>query len=96
MLGCLFGISLLAGLWAAYYMWLSPAFESPGVWIGSGLAGFLSFLCVGALLNARNAWRERRLIALAQRDAPLFDGQFVAALGKLECERDPVIASTLR
>jgi len=90
--GCLFGLGLYAALTAGYFMWFDRVFEPPETYVGAAVAGFLVLCCVGALNNARTAWRDWSLISAARHALPPRDGELIAVAGTIQPLADPVIA----
>ncbi len=90
--GCLLALVAYACVAAGYYWWLNQVFEPPANWIGALVAGFATFCCWGALLNAWRFAKDRRLVRAAQDDLPPLDGQIVAAVGTIHPFDKPVVA----
>lgn len=90
--GCLFSLLLYVALSVAYYFWLSTAFEPPTSYWASALMGFAVLCCIGALTNARNAFRDWSLLSAGKRGLPPRDGQMFAVSGTIHPIREPLIA----
>lgn len=90
--GCVFALIAYAAVAYGYFWWLNQVFEPPVNWIGALVAGFATFCCWGALLNAWRFSQDRRLVRAAQEDLPPLDGQIVAAVGTIHSFEKPVVA----
>lgn len=90
--GCLLSLLFLAALGYAYYYWLDQTFEPPGSMIGGGIAGFVVMCCIGALNNARIAWRVGSQVSSARGDLQLVDGRLVTVSGAIHPVGEPLIA----
>lgn len=92
LLGCLFSFACYLALSFVYYLWLAQTFDSPENWIGALVAGFATFCCIGALLNAWKAAKDRSLLKYSHDHWPPSDGRLIAAAGVIVPAGDPVIA----
>jgi hypothetical protein len=90
--GCVLALVLYLGLAALYVYWLDRVFDPPQSVIGGCVLGLVVFFAIGALLNARNAWRESSLAAAAEHDLPPADGRAVGFSGTIHPVADSVIA----
>lgn len=90
--GCLLALLLYAALAFGYYFWLDTVFERPGSIYGSLGLGFVVLLCIGALMNARTAFKDWSLLASAERGQPPRDGKLCAVAGKIYPVGQPLIA----
>jgi hypothetical protein len=89
---CLLSLLLYVAIAVGYFFWLDTVFEPPGNYWGAAGLGFVVFLCVGALMNARTAWKDWTLAAAARANAPPRHGRLFAACGTIEPVGEPVIA----
>lgn len=89
---CLLALLLYSAIAVGYYFWLTTVFDPPEVYWGSGILGFVVFCCLGALLNARTAWRDWSLAASARVNEPLRDGRLMAACGPIHPVGEPLRA----
>jgi hypothetical protein len=90
--GCLLSLLLFAALVVGYYFWLSTVFLPPTSYWASGLVGFIVLCSIGAIVNAKNAWRDWSLIAASQRGLPPRDGRLVAVCGEIHPVGEPLVA----
>jgi hypothetical protein len=90
--GCLLALLLLAALGFGYYYWLDQTFEPPASWIAGILAGFFVMCCLGALNNARTAWRDASQVSSAKQDLQLADGRLATISGTIHPVGEPLIA----
>src|SRR5436190_2593439 len=90
--GCLLSLLLFAALGYGYYYWLDQTFEPPGDIIGGLIAGFVVLCCIGALMNARTAWRTASQVSSARGDLQLVDGRLVTVSGTIHPLGEPLIA----
>jgi hypothetical protein len=90
--GCVYALLLFAALIAGYIYWLEQTLDWPESWIAGGIAGFIVLCCIGALMNARIAWRDWGRLAAARREEPLYDGRVVAACGTIHPVRESLVA----
>ena len=56
--GCVYALLLFVALVAGYIYWLEQTLDWPESWIAGGIAGFVVLCSLGALTNARIAWRD--------------------------------------
>ncbi len=90
--GCLLALLLFAALVVGYYFWLDTVFERPGSIYGALALGFVVLLCLGALTNARTAWKDWSLMLAAERGQAPRDGRHCAVTGKIYPVGQPLIA----
>lgn len=90
--GCLFALLLYAAIAVGYFFWLDTVFERPESYYGAAGLGFVVFLCIGALMNARTAWQDWSLAAAARAHSPPRDGRLFAACGTIEPVDQPLLA----
>src|SRR5690242_20296693 len=90
--GCLLSLLLWGALSYAYFYWLDQTFEPPGSVIGGLIAGFAVLCCIGALTNARTAWRTASQVASGRGDLHLVDGRQVTVSGTIHPLSEPLIA----
>jgi len=79
-------------LWAGYTWWLGTMFDPPWLYVGAGVAALLVGGCLGALFNARVAYREWSLVAAARHGLPWSDGRWTAVVGEIHPVAEPVTA----
>jgi hypothetical protein len=89
---CLLALLLYAASAVGYYFWLATVFDPPEVYWASAGLGFVVFCCLGALINARTAWRDWSLAAAARANAPPRDGRLMAACGAIQPVSEPLLA----
>lgn len=90
--GCFFALLLLAALVSGYIYWLDQTLERPASLIAGGVAGLGVLFCIGALFNARTAWRDWSQVRAAQFDLHLVDGRMVAVSGTIHPVGEPLQA----
>jgi len=90
--GCLFALLLYAGISVGYFFWLDTVFDRPGSYYGAAGLGFVVFCCLGALMNARTAWKDWSLARAARHQFPPRDGQLFAAAGPIQPINQPLLA----
>ncbi|WP_425617021.1 ankyrin repeat domain-containing protein [Anatilimnocola sp. NA78] len=90
--GCLFALLLYAGIAVGYFFWLDTVFDRPGSYYGAAALGFVVFCCLGALMNARTAWKDWSLASYARHQFPPRDGQLFAAAGPIQPINQPLLA----
>lgn len=90
--GCFLTLLLLAALVSGYVYWLDQTLERPASWIAGGMAAVGVWLCIGALLNARTAWRDWSQVRAAQFDLHLVDGRMAAVSGTIHPVGEPLQA----
>ncbi len=90
--GCLLSLLLFAGLAVGYYFWLSTVFLPPTSYWLSTLVGFIVLCSIGAIVNAKNAWRDWSLIAASERGLPPRDGKLMAVCGEIYPVGESLIA----
>jgi Ankyrin repeats (3 copies) len=90
--GCLLALLLYAALAFGYFFWLNTVFDYPGNIYGALALGFVVLLCLGALMNARTAFKDWSLLASAERGQPPRDGKLCAVAGKIYPVGQPLIA----
>src|SRR5688500_10879583 len=90
--GCLFALLMYAAIAVGYFFWLDTVFEPPESYWGAAVLGFVVFLCVGALMNARTAWKDGSLAFAARSQSPPRDGGLFAACGTIEPVDAPLLA----
>lgn len=90
--GCLLSLLLFAALVVGYYCWLSTVFLPPTSYWLSALVAFIVLCSIGAIINAKNAWRDWSLIAASKRGLPPRDGKLLAVCGKIYPVGEPLIA----
>jgi hypothetical protein len=90
--GCLLSLLLFATLVVGYYFWLSTVFLPPTSYWLSALVGFIVLCSIGAIVNAKNAWRDWSLIAASERGLPPRDGRLMAVCGEIYPVGEPLIA----
>ena len=90
--GCILTLLLLAALVVGYVYWLDQTLERPASWIAGGIAAVGVWLCIGALLNARTAWRDWSQVRAAQYDTHLIDGRVAAISGTIHPIGEPLLA----
>lgn len=90
--GCILTLLLLAALVSGYVYWLDQTLERPASWIAGGIAAVGVWLCIGALLNARTAWRDWSQVRAAQYDTHLVDGRVAAISGTIHPIGEPLLA----
>jgi hypothetical protein len=90
--GCLFSLALYAALAVAYFFWFDAVFPPPGSYIGAGVVGFMTLCGLGALINARTAWKTMSLVSSAQSNSPLEDGRLTALTGMIQPLGKPLTA----
>ncbi|MCU0878888.1 MAG: ankyrin repeat domain-containing protein [Pirellulaceae bacterium] len=90
--GCLLALALYAVLAVGYFYWIDRVFEPPGSLIGAGVLALVVFLSIGALMNARNAWRDGSLLAGARMSLGPREGKLFAIAGKIYPIDQPLLA----
>jgi hypothetical protein len=90
--GCLLALALYAVLAVGYFYWIDQVFEPPGSLIGAGILSLVVFLSIGALMNARNAWRDGSLLVASRMTLGPRDGKLFAISGKIYPIDQPLIA----
>jgi hypothetical protein len=90
--GCILSLLLLTALATGYIYWLDQTLEPPASWIAGGIAAGGVWLCIGALLNARTAWRDWRQVRAAQYSVHLVDGRVAAVSGTIHPVGEPLLA----
>ena len=90
--GCLFALLMYSAIAVGYFFWLDTVFERPGSYYGAAGLGFVVFCCIGALMNARTAWKDWSLAADARSHSPPRDGRLFAACGTIEPVDKPLLA----
>jgi hypothetical protein len=90
--GCLLALALYAVLAIGYFYWIDQVFEPPGSYIGTGILSLVVFFSIGALMNARNAWRDWTLLAGTRMTFGPRDGKLFAIAGKIYPVDQPLIA----
>lgn len=90
--GCFYALCLFVALLAGYISWMEQTLDWPASWIAGGIAGFIVLCCIGALMNARIAWRDWGRLAAARREEPLYDGRVTAACGTIHPVRESLMA----
>jgi len=89
---CLMLLIAYGLLWAGYTWWLGAMFDPPWLYVGAGVAALLVGGCLGALYNARVAYREWSLVASARHGLPWSDGRWTAVVGEIHPIAEPVTA----
>jgi hypothetical protein len=90
--GCLLALALYAVLAVGYFYWIDSVFEPPGSLIGTGVLSLVVFLSIGALMNARNAWRDASLLAGTRLSPGPREGKLFAIAGKIYPLDQPLLA----
>lgn len=90
--GCLLALIMYAAIAVGYFFWLDTVFEPPESYWGAAGLGFVVFCCLGALMNARTAWKDSSLAAAARSQAPPRDGRLFAACGTIHPVGEPLLA----
>src|SRR5947199_5164441 len=90
--GCLFSLLLYAALSVGYYFWLSTVFEPPTSYWASALVGFVVLCCLGAFINARNAYRDWSLMSAGRRGLVPRDGRLIAVSCTIHPIGQPLVA----
>jgi hypothetical protein len=90
--GCVLSLSFLAALAYGYYYWFDQVFEPPASIIAAIVVGFLVLCCLGALNNARTAWKDGSRVAAARFGAQLVDGRVATVAGTIHPVGEPLIA----
>jgi hypothetical protein len=87
-------LSLLfyAALAVGYWFWLSTVFMPPTSYWGAALVAFIVLCSIGAIINAKNAWRDWSLVLAGQRGLPPSDGKLLAVCGEIHPVSKPLIA----
>jgi hypothetical protein len=80
---CLVLLGCYALLYAGYYWWLGQTFDPPGLWVGAGVVALIVGGSLGALYNARIAYREWSLVAADRHGLPWSDGRWTAVTGEI-------------
>jgi hypothetical protein len=90
--GCLLYLGVYALTAVGYFFWLDSVWDRPGsYWAAALVALFVLFGC-GAIVNARSAYRDWRLILAAQTGLPPRDGRLLAVAGTIHPVGQPLIA----
>lgn len=91
--GCLLSLVMLAGIIVGYFYWLDSTFDRPASYWASGIIGFVTLLCIGALMNGVRAWRDaRRIGAALHMDLQLVEGRTVTVCGTIHPLGEPLVA----
>src|SRR5436190_4939552 len=90
--GCTIAFFLWLALTTGYWYWLDHAFDPPGSIIGGLVVGLIVAGCIGALINARNSWRDWRLASASLNGLPFNDGRLVAVSGTIHPMAQPLMA----
>lgn len=90
--GCALSLLLWAALSVAYFFWLTTVFEFPTNYWASALVGFIVLCCLGALINAKNAFRDWSLISAGRRGLRPRDGRLIAVEGTIHPVGEPLVA----
>jgi hypothetical protein len=90
--GCLLALAMYAAICVGYFFWLDTVFDRPASYYGSAALGLVVFLSLGALLNARNAWRDWSLGNAARHAFPPREGRLFAACGPIYPVDQPILA----
>lgn len=90
--GCGLSLLLLAVLAGGYMYAFDQVFQRPEGLIFGGIAGLITFFCIGALSNAWTAWSDWSLISKAEFGLQLEDGRKVAVAGRIRAEGEPMKA----
>ncbi len=80
---CLILLIAYGLLWAGYAWWVSAMFDPPWLYAGAGVAALLVGGSLGALFNARVAYREWSLVVAARHGLPWSDGRWTAVVGEI-------------
>ena len=89
---CFLALLLYAAIAVGYWFWLDTVFDRPGSYWGAAGLGFVVFLCLGALINAKNAWKDWSLASAARSHSPPRDGRLMAACGPIQPIGQPLLA----
>lgn len=89
---CFLALVMYAAIAAGYWFWLDTVFEPPGSYWGAAGLGFVVFCCIGALMNARTAWKDWALANAARSQTPPRDGRLMAACGPIQPVGQPLLA----
>ncbi len=89
---CFLALVMYAAIAGGYWFWLDTVFEPPGSYWGAAGLGFVVFCCIGALMNARTAWKDWALANAARCFTPPRDGRLMAACGPIQPIGPPLLA----
>ncbi|GAA4431745.1 hypothetical protein [Bremerella cremea] len=90
--GCGLSLLILAALVGGYMFGFDQVFPRPEGLIFGGIAGLITFFCIGALSNAWQAHSDWSLISKAQFGLQLNGGSKVAVAGRLKAISEPITA----
>ncbi|QDU25766.1 Ankyrin repeats (3 copies) [Anatilimnocola aggregata] len=90
--GCLFALLMYAAIAVGYFFWLDTVFDRPESYYAAAGLGFVVFCCIGALMNARTAWKDWSLASNARHQFPPRDRQLFAAAGPIQPVGQPLLA----
>lgn len=90
--GCLLALAMYAAICVGYFFWLDTVFDRPGSYYGAAGLGLVVFLSIGALMNARTAWKDWSLASSARHAFPPRDGRLFAACGPIQPIGQPILA----
>jgi hypothetical protein len=89
---CFLALVMYAAIAVGYWFWLDTVFDRPGSYWGAAGLGFVVFCCIGALMNARTAWKDLSLASAARSHSPPRDGRLMAACGPIQPIGQPLLA----